>query len=102
MPIDFGSSNYIPILIGGNKQGYLVGMIVKIPKRLVYAELAQPGEHLSYKQRVIGSNPVLRTILGYRQAVRPMTLTPVFAGANPATPAMSLARRSTMRATPSL
>ena len=56
--MDFGSSNCIPILIGGNKQGYLVGMIVKIPKRLVYAELAQPGEHLPYKQRVTGSSPV--------------------------------------------
>ena len=33
--MDFGSSSCIPILISGNKQGYLVGMIVKIPKRLV-------------------------------------------------------------------
>ena len=64
--MDFDSSNCIPILIGGNKQGYLVGMIVKIPKRLVYAELAQLGERLSYKQEVTGSNPVLRTILGVR------------------------------------
>ena len=90
--MDFGSSNCIPILIGGNKQGYLVGMIVKIPKRLVYAELAQLGEHLPYKQWVTGSNPVLRTILGYRQAVRPRTLTPVFAGSNPASPAKRLSR----------
>lgn len=60
--MDFGSNSCIPILICGNKQGYLVGMIVKIPKRLVHAELAQQG--------VTGSNPVLRTILGYRQMVK--------------------------------
>ena len=59
--MDFGSSSCIPILIDGNKQGYLVGMIVKIPKRLVYAELAQPGEHLPYKEEVRGLNLLSRT-----------------------------------------
>ena len=31
--------------------------------RLMYGRLAQLGEHLPYKQRVIGSSPIASTIL---------------------------------------
>ena len=38
-------------------------MSIKPNTALLYTDLAQPGEHLSYKQKVTGSNPVIGTII---------------------------------------
>ena len=43
------------------KLGNIIFFSPKRAKNLVYTDLAQPGEHLSYKQKVTGSNPVVGT-----------------------------------------
>ena len=37
--------------------------VYKAKHRTANTDLAQPGEHLSYKQKVTGSNPVVDTII---------------------------------------
>ena len=44
-----------------NKNGY--DIISKSPQGKTHGSIAQLGEHLPYKQRVIGSSPIVPTML---------------------------------------
>ena len=55
-----------------------------ISKALSYGSLAQLGEHLPYKQRVIGSSPIIPTIYaGVAQLVEHCLAKAVVAGPSP-------------------